>query len=239
MDPIPIGSIVVRPERMRKDMGDIDSLAKSIEENGLISPLTLVPENGSIILIAGERRLTALKKIGVTHLVYGMHFTWRDDVSNDEYRKTAIELEENIRRRSLTWHEEVLGKQKLLDIYQKIYGPPSSGQVTRDERLGLKPQGFGVRKLADLLGESATNTSEDLELAALVTKIPALKGQPTKEAARRTLGLAVRVMIGQNQPKEAKPLAYKILIECESENHQATLLAQLRGAGLKCTPIVA
>lgn len=239
MEPIPINSIIIRPERMRKDLGDINGLARSIEDNGLISPITLVPENGTIELAAGERRLSALKKLGITHLVYGLHFTWRDDVSGDEYRKTAIELEENIRRRQLNWSEEVLGKQRLLEIYQKIYGPPSEGQPTRQEQKGIKPHGFGVRKLADLLGESATNTSEDLELAALVTKLPALKAEPTKEAARRKLDLAVRVITGQAQPKIAKPLVFKIIIECESENHQAVLLEQLRGIGLKCQPIVA
>lgn len=225
--------------RMRKDLGDVDTLAKSIDENGLISPITLTEENGKVILVAGERRLTALKKLGVTELIEGEHFKWRADIANDQYRKTAIELEENIRRKQLSWSEEVIGKQKLLEIYQNIYGAPSAGAVTRQERLGLRPQGFGVRKLSELLGESATNTSEDLELAALVTKLPALASEPSKEAARRKLDLALKIAGGTFSPRVAAPLVYKIIITCQSEEHQQLLLTQFRSVGLDCKPIVA
>jgi ParB-like nuclease domain len=235
---IPVQDVAVS-ERMRRDLGDVDALAKSISENGLISPITLtMSDDGRISLVAGERRFTALKKLGITELIENEHFKWRIDVANDEYRRTAIELEENIRRKALTWSEEVIGKQKLLEIYQKIYGPPAPGGISRQERIGLKPLGFGVRKLSELLGESATNTSEDLELAALVTKLPILAQEPSKEAARRKLDLAMKIVGGNLTPRVATPLVYKILITCDSEIHQAALLAQFRAVGLTCQAIV-
>jgi len=234
IDMIDVGS------RVRKDVGDVVALANSIRENGLISPIMLTFDgdipNGRYILVAGERRLQALKQLGITTLVEGEHFKWKKDI--DEYRRMAIELEENIRRKQFTWSEEVLGKQKLLEIYQNIYGAPSMGALTRQEAKGLKPQGFGVRKLADLLNESPSNTSDDLELAALVTKIPILAKEESKEAARRKLGLAVRVMAGQNNPVPVQPLIFKILITCVSEAHQKALLIQLRTAGLDCKPLI-
>lgn len=231
---------VVIPDRMRKELGDIDSLAKSIQENGLICPVTLTMNgDNKPIIVAGHRRLFALKKLGITELLEGEHFKWRGDIINNEYRRTAIELEENIRRKQLNWSEEIAGKQKLLEIYEHIYGPPSGGAITRQERTGLKPQGFGVRKLAELLGESATNTSEDLQLAALVQKLPALAAEPTKEAARRKLELALKIQGGFTLAREAAPLVYKILVTCQSEAHQSALLIQFRAAGLDCKPLVA
>lgn len=47
--------------RFRKDMGDIDALAKSITELGLLQPI-VISENYQ--LIAGERRLQACKSLG-------------------------------------------------------------------------------------------------------------------------------------------------------------------------------
>src|SRR5271156_1978911 len=103
---------IVIPPRLRKEMGDIDQLAASIKDNGLIQPIVLVKEleimNGvdeldtAIILIAGHRRLQALIKLGINELEYGVHFIWRDDLAKDEYRKTAVELEENLRRKNMT-----------------------------------------------------------------------------------------------------------------------------------------
>ena len=45
----------------RKSLGDIDSLARSIEEVGLLHPIVVRPDGR---LIAGERRLAACKKLG-------------------------------------------------------------------------------------------------------------------------------------------------------------------------------
>lgn len=232
--------------RMRRELGDIEQLSKSISDNGLINPITLAPGPVSFddivsehpLLVAGQRRLEALKKLGIVDLEHGIHFLWRDDLSDDEYRRTAVELEENIRRKAMTWHEEVLGKQKLLEVYQRIYGAPVPGQPTRSVQQGLKPAGFGVRKLAELLNEDPAQTSRDLDLAALVTKLPILKNESSREDAKRKLVLAVAIQSGKAGPHVAKPLVYKILVECDSEQHQGVLLAQFRTAGLKCQAIV-
>ena len=56
----PISSIRIG-ERQRRDMGDIDGLAESIEDIGLLHPIT-VDEQGR--LLAGVRRLAACKRLG-------------------------------------------------------------------------------------------------------------------------------------------------------------------------------
>ena len=63
-DQVLIDSIIVnRQERDRSELTDIDELAKSIADNGLIHPLIITREN---VLITGERRLTAIKQLGWT-----------------------------------------------------------------------------------------------------------------------------------------------------------------------------
>ena len=57
----PISSILVGRHRLRRDMGEIESLAASIEDIGLLNPIT-VDRDGN--LLAGERRLRAVKLLG-------------------------------------------------------------------------------------------------------------------------------------------------------------------------------
>jgi ParB family transcriptional regulator, chromosome partitioning protein len=59
----PIADIVVR-ERHRRDLGDIEGLAESIEDLGLLHAITI---NESGVLLAGARRLAAVKRLGWTH----------------------------------------------------------------------------------------------------------------------------------------------------------------------------
>ena len=48
-------------KRFRKDLGDIDSLAESINRYGLFHPIVITPEGQ---LMAGYRRLKACKRLG-------------------------------------------------------------------------------------------------------------------------------------------------------------------------------
>lgn len=59
IDQIKIGS------RYRRDLGDIDALAQSIDEVGLLHPIVVSEDN---TLIAGERRLAALRLLGKTEV---------------------------------------------------------------------------------------------------------------------------------------------------------------------------
>ena len=57
---LPLGNIRVG-KRHRRDMGDIEGLAASIADIGLLHPIT-VDEDGR--LLAGARRLAACKQLG-------------------------------------------------------------------------------------------------------------------------------------------------------------------------------
>ena len=51
--------------RFRKDLGDLQTLAKSIQEIGLLQPIVVNQDNE---LIAGKRRLEACKLLGRTEV---------------------------------------------------------------------------------------------------------------------------------------------------------------------------
>lgn len=172
---------VLVTNRMRSDLGDIDGLANSIREHGLIEPIVLVlSETEGCKLLAGERRLTALKRVGVTELVHAKHYIWNYEL--DPLKQKAIELEENLRRKELSWQEEVRGKQQLLELMQRIHGIHTG---TRP-KMGV-PEGFSARKLSAMLGESDTTTAVDLQIADAMKTFPSLAKAESKGAAMTQL----------------------------------------------------
>lgn len=92
---IEINRIVTR-QRIREDMGDIDTLANSIREFGLLTPILI---NSNLRLISGLRRLEACKKLGQTHIQAILV-----DIQ-DENLLFHIESQENLCQKSLTASE--------------------------------------------------------------------------------------------------------------------------------------
>ena len=89
-------------DRWRKDYGDIEELAISIKEKGLINPITVsTKEGGGYILAAGGRRMTALDLLECEDIPCRIY----DHPLND-LELLSIELEENIRRKDLTPGED-------------------------------------------------------------------------------------------------------------------------------------
>jgi len=233
-------SSILTPDRIRADQGTKEEWATflaSIKEWGLIEPIVLCQVDGHVQLNAGGRRLAALKELGIDELQYGRHFIWLADANNDPYRRKSVELEENLRRKDLTWQEQVLGKQQLLSIMQKVHGPA---------QMGRGQTGFGVNKLAALLGETTAATSKDLKIANMVRVIPALAGEVSKAAVERkfaVLKTILKLHVAGKSIDEAmestEPVArYAVIVECNDEAHQLLLLARFVLEGLRCKALI-
>ena len=106
---VPIASIVIN-DRLRKNIGDISSLAANIKELGLLSPIVINQDNK---LLAGERRLTACKSLGWTEIpAIIMEVT-------DAERELLIEIAENVNRESFT-REELINAGIELERIEKV-----------------------------------------------------------------------------------------------------------------------
>jgi N6-adenosine-specific RNA methylase IME4 len=97
---LPIESVVVG-ERFRRKLGDIDALARSIKEVGLLHPIVVDDENR---LVAGYRRLLAAKKLGWKEIP--VHRVSLDDIAKGE-------MHENLVRKNFTVSEIVAIKRAL------------------------------------------------------------------------------------------------------------------------------
>ena len=110
---IPFEKLVINKKNPRKifDSKKIDELAESIKNTGLLSPLVVQKdEDDNYLIIAGERRYHALKKLD-TKEVMVMIIDSSEQLAND------ISLIENIQRVDLNPIEEALGVYQLINVY--------------------------------------------------------------------------------------------------------------------------
>lgn len=112
---------IIITERIRKDFGDIDELARDIEENGLMNPPVVTED---MKLIAGERRCRALKKLGRTETEV------RVMPVADALQAFKMEISENENRKDFTFSERMR--------YAKLLKEEYSAQARENSRANLK-----------------------------------------------------------------------------------------------------
>ncbi len=97
--------------RIRKDFGNIQELADDIKQNGLINPPVVIAEtDGTFTLLAGERRLRAMKSLGYRQVEVR---TWG---SLTDEQKLNIEISENEVRKDFSKAERIEYARRLEKI---------------------------------------------------------------------------------------------------------------------------
>lgn len=124
---VKIGEIQVnRDERQRSEI-NVDDLIDSIGRIGVLNPIIVTRD---LVLIAGERRLTAAKALNLSDIPV----RFADELSQTEAQ--IIELEENLKRKELPWRDEV----KAVGRLHKLYSAPNPdwSQVDTARAIGVK-----------------------------------------------------------------------------------------------------
>lgn len=106
---IPISQIRPNPFQPRKVMGEneIIELSESIKELGVLQPIIVKKVKDGYELIAGERRLRASQRAGLTEIPAVM-------LETEPVTQQVIALVENIQRKNLTAIEEALCLQDII-----------------------------------------------------------------------------------------------------------------------------
>lgn len=110
---IAVERIIPNPHQPRIIFDDekISLLAESIKQNGIIQPITLRKlKNGGYELISGERRLRAVKMLGMKKIPAVI-------IDITERNSAVLALVENIQRQNLSYFEEAIAIAKLIDFY--------------------------------------------------------------------------------------------------------------------------
>ena len=125
---IPLSQVLIKPDRQRQefDPAALQDLVTSIEERGLLHPPVLRDESGVWTLVAGERRMKAIAQIWELGGSFRcdnqevpageMPFTNLGDLSDLEAEEA--ELDENLKRKDLTWQEHAAAVARLHRLRQ-------------------------------------------------------------------------------------------------------------------------
>ena len=111
----PIELIRRNPEQPRRDFNeaDIEALAESIRERGVLQPILVRPDPGSpgeFQIVAGERRWRAAQRAGLRHMPVVVR-------ELDDLAAFEIAIIENVQRSDLNPIEEALGYKTLIDRF--------------------------------------------------------------------------------------------------------------------------
>lgn len=97
------------PDNPRKNIGDVTDLAASIKTNGLLTPLSVVPNGERYRVIAGHRRLAACKQAGIGAVPCFV-------LQLAPLQQLEAMVTENCQREQLTVLEEADAIQGMLDL---------------------------------------------------------------------------------------------------------------------------
>lgn len=111
---IPLADLLVNPDNIRGDVGDVSDLAQSIVTQGLLSPLLVTQLNGdgTYVVIAGNRRLVALQLLAAKGTkVDPVPCVLHDSMADAE--RIEKQLVENLQRAELNPMEEAKAYESL------------------------------------------------------------------------------------------------------------------------------
>ena len=208
---IPVASIHRSPyqPRVTFDEESIAELAQSIRQVGLIQPLVVRKAlEGGYELVAGERRLRAVKSLGMEKVTCIVEQSVQDESS------AMMALIENLQREDLDPIEEAEGYKTLMDNYHltqeeaaERVGKSRSAVANSLRLLGLCPEVRQMLQNGDLSGGHARallplKADLQLDAANLIVK----QGL----SVRQTEALAKRL---SNPKEERKPTNDELIAE--------------------------
>ena len=225
---LPIYKVEPNPDQPRQDFDEeeLQQLADSIMEHGIIQPLTVRElSSGYYQIIAGERRWRAARLAGLDEVPVVI-------IEADDKKAMELALIENLQRQDLNPVEEALGYQSLMEDHgltqeeaARRVGKSRPAVANSLRLLGLCPEILDKVRSSDLTAGHAR--------AVLTLK----SDKKQLEAAQKiiALGLSVRQaeLLCKNMSKEAKPeketvtFAVDYVAECEKQ------LSKHLGRGVK------
>ncbi|HWD40383.1 MAG TPA: ParB/RepB/Spo0J family partition protein [Fimbriimonas sp.] len=194
---VAVSTIEPDPDQPRKDVGDLSELKASITRHGILQPviLSIVAED-QYRLIAGERRFTAAKELGLETVPAIIR-------TIEEHNRLEVQLVENIHRKELNPLEEASAYQRLIDEFKL-----SQRQLA--QRLGKSPAAINqtIRMLSlprEIL--ESVQTSERLSRSVLleIAKLPNADEQLAYWTAALNGGVTVKEARAKKAGEPAPP----------------------------------
>lgn len=213
---LPLQRIEPNPNQPRKrfDEVELQALADSIAQHGLLQPLAVRDmDNGYYQIIAGERRWRACRLAGLSEVPVTV-------VEADDRTVMELALVENLQREDLNPMEEAEGYRVLLEEYG-LTQEQAAQQVGKSR--SAVANALRLLTLSDEVRALVENGELTAGHARALLTLP--NGRLQKAAAQKILALRLSVrqaeamckrMAAEEKPKEEpEPLAVDYIAECE------------------------
>ena len=224
---LPLYKVEPNPDQPRSDFDEeeLQALADSISQHGVIQPLTVRQmETGYYQIIAGERRWRASRIAGLTEIPAVI-------LEADDRKAMELALIENLQRQDLNPVEEALGYQSLM----KEYGLTQEEVATQVAK--SRPAVANALRLLSLCPEVLEQVKSGTLTAGHARAILTLKSEKQQqEAAKKIIALNLSVrqaetlcknMAKEPAPKKEPTIAVDYVAECEKN------LSKQLGRGVK------
>lgn len=160
---IPVDKVIPNPYQPRKVFSDsaLEELSKSIQEYGVLQPITVRQKDNGYELVAGERRLRAAKLAKLETIPAIIN-------NMSDQHSAVLALLENLQREDLNFIEEALGYENL-----------------------IKEHNFTQQQLAQKLGKSQSTIANKLRILKLPESVKEslIENELTERHARALLKL--------------------------------------------------
>lgn len=237
-----VDEIVPNPSQPRKRFSQegLRELADSIEQHGVLNPLTVRRAAGHYELVAGERRLRAARLAGLSEVPCLIL-----DVNPEE--STLLALVENIQRKDLDFMEEAEGIFRLIKLYgmsqeeaarrlgksqpaianklRLLKLPPEVLEILRDEEL-TERHGRALLRLEDpqvQINAARFIARQHMNVAAAEAYIESLllsPAPPAEKEKQRTLFVLKDVRVFLNSLTRSLDLMKQGGIDAGLEKHE-------------------
>ena len=225
---LPIYKVEPNPDQPRRDFDEeeLQALADSIQEHGIIQPLTVRElHSGYYQIIAGERRWRAARLANLTEIPVVI-------IEADDKKAMELALIENLQRQDLNPVEEALGYRSLMDDYGLT-------QEEAAKRVGKsRPAVANALRLLGLAPEVLEKVRDGSLSAGHARAVLVLKTEKKQqEAAQKiiALGLSVRQaeLLCKNMSKEPAPVKNEPVLKVDYVAECEKLLSKHLGRGVK------
>lgn len=238
LEEIQVSKIVPNPNQPRKTFDDesIAELAQSIRQVGLIQPLVVRRQGDVYELIAGERRLRAIKLLELERVTCIV----QNDIIDESSAMMA--LIENLQRENLNFFEEAQCYSDLIDTY-------SLTQEALAEKLGKSQSSIAnklrVLKLPPAVKEAMTDAglterharallriADENEQLAIIKEVKD-KGMSVKETEQRVEKQLNKLYDERKDGAKPRPVMLRMIKDYRLfMNSINSAVEQLRYAGL-------
>ena len=225
---LPIHKVEPNPGQPRRDFDEeeLQALADSIGEHGIIQPLTVRELNsGYYQIIAGERRWRAARLANLSEVPVVV-------IEADDKKAMELALIENLQRQDLNPVEEALGYKSLMEDY---------GMTQEDaaKRVGKsRPAVANSLRLLNLCPEVLEKVRSGELTAGHARAVLSLKSEKKQQAAAQkivALGLSVRQaeLLCKNMAKEPAPVKEEPVLKVDYVAECEKQLSKHLGRGVK------